>query len=380
MRTGILSALVISLLFVSTSTHARFLDVDDDHMYREAIHHLFDQDIISGYSDRTFKPEVVINRAEFTKILVDALYPHHITASCVSALEKSVNYNQLAFPDIQYQDWYGPYVCTGQLTGLIRGYIDGTFRPQAAISFVEAAKMLAVAFNLTVVDLPNLGELNELWYRPYVQSIDDMRAIPPTIQSFSQPIRRGEVAEMIYRLHQGTGKAIKTNEPYRTYEDIKTHNPRTTYKDEKKGFSLSYPSQWSDPHLLGRGEYDKTAPYTRSNWRIYLGPDEEECTGYGKCISRKYYIDGYPKDTFDDALGQVWVDTSISVLSDIESDGMFTLVYDEWNVRCNSKKALIETPVGTFRLTGTCGMDDERIGHEFDRILETFQYHLINRY
>jgi len=373
MRTGLSATLLISLLAVSSHAYA-FLDVDKDTRYQEAIQQLFEDGILQGYEDRTFKPTAVINRAEFTKIVVEAFYPHYVIASCVDDLQKIHSYfASIAFPDVNYLSWYGNYVCVGQLTGLIGGYPDGTFRPGDTISFVEVAKILAVAFKLTTVNLPNLGELTDLWYRPYVDAIDDLKAIPPTIATFEQPLRRGEMAELLYRLSKNSGTAIQVNEPYNTYEDIATNAETSVYMDKRNGFTLKYPSQWPEPHMLGRGVYDQTAPYSTSLFRLYLGPDKEKQRGYGSSVQRDYYIDKYDHADFEDALGLLVVDPYIHILADTDDGKTLLILYEEKGANCTSQKAMIVTDTDFYRFTGMCGADIPSVARELDRLMDYFK-------
>ncbi len=366
-----LRALLLLLVLFAPTAHAKFADVDDDYPYRDAIRFLEEKQVVSGYNDRTFKPDAIINRAEFTKIIVSMMYPYHVIAQCVPDFKNNTAlYEKLHFFDIDYDAWYGPSICTAQMFGLIGGYLDGTFRPEQRISIVEAAKILSIAFHLNVVNLPNLGELNELWYRPYVKTLEDLKAIPPSIVSFEQPVRRGEMAEMIYRLWDTN----RTEDPtgYRTYSDLVTQSPLSSYSNTTHGFQLLYPSQWGEPIYLGRGVYDERSPYARSLWRLYLGP-KYETTGYGEVIERDYFIDGYDPEIWDDAVGGLVVDTSVTILSDRETNTTFTVVYEEKGANCVSKKALILTDTSLFRLTANCGKSDPKVEREFDRLLETFK-------
>jgi hypothetical protein len=50
-----------------------FSDVNSETNYSQAIQYLKDQKIVQGYPDGSFSPSSTINRAEFTKILVNAI-------------------------------------------------------------------------------------------------------------------------------------------------------------------------------------------------------------------------------------------------------------------------------------------------------------------
>lgn len=99
-----------------------------------------------------------------------------------------------SFPDVLVDAWFAPSVCVAQQRGIIGGYSDGTFRPEQTISFVEAAKIIASFFGSVE---PEDGE----WYVPFVRNLEHRKAIPVSIATLSSSITRGEMSEMIRRLY-----------------------------------------------------------------------------------------------------------------------------------------------------------------------------------
>lgn len=180
--------LLLTLTLFPALTFAAFSDVSPNHSYAEAIGHLQSEGIIGGYPDGTFKPGHSINRAEFTKIMVESRYNANQINSCSS---------NGRFSDVASNAWFKNYVCLAKQQGLIDGYPDGTFGPSNQILLSEAAKIVANAFELTV-DM----ELQP-WYAPYLQRLTDLNAIPPSLGQPDQALNRGEMAEMIYRLSTG---------------------------------------------------------------------------------------------------------------------------------------------------------------------------------
>ncbi len=161
-----------------------FSDVDAEHENAEAIFFVKEQGIVSGYEDGTYKPDNEINRAEFTKIIIGATYGAEDINSCEPVKK---------FADVNYEEWYGPYICMAYNDGVVSGYPNGTFKPNNTINFVEAAKIIVNAFAYSY-------EESEIWYEPFVTILQDKFAIPVTIESLEQNITRGEMAEIIYRL------------------------------------------------------------------------------------------------------------------------------------------------------------------------------------
>lgn len=183
------SAVFAATLLLTTVPAYAFTDVSPDHLNAEAISYVQSKGIVSGYADGTFKADASINRAELTKIIVGALFTPE---------------GKNCFPDV-HEEWFAPYVCSAKVHGIIGGYPDGSFRPAQNISFAEAAKIIVVAFGRETS-----GDSN-VWYEGYVRSLGNVSAIPDSINRFDELITRGEMAEMIYRLHAKVTTKASTN-------------------------------------------------------------------------------------------------------------------------------------------------------------------------
>jgi hypothetical protein len=192
-KTTLLALTGLILLFPNSAD--AFSDVASSHPNYEAIMYLYENGIIDGYSDGTYRPDSTINRAEFTKIIIESI-------------AKTSNDNSNCFPDVK-QEWFAQYICYAKDKQIISGYPDGTFKPANNISFVEAAKIISVAFNINTIN--HDGE----WYKPFVIALEERMAIPLTIYAFDKPLTRGEMAEMIYRIQANT-----INKPTQTFSGL----------------------------------------------------------------------------------------------------------------------------------------------------------------
>lgn len=185
---------------VDFSLTGTFPDVPLSHPAYESIEYLVRKGIVGGYPDGTFKPEQEINRAEFTKIVIGARFLPLDIEGCLSSIPQELLYTQtLIFPDVARHQWFAKYVCHAKVAGMVGGYPDGTFRPAIPVNFVEAAKILANGFVLST----DSSSSENPWFRPFVDALAKHKAIPLSIRSLGQNITRGEMAEMIHRLHAG---------------------------------------------------------------------------------------------------------------------------------------------------------------------------------
>lgn len=177
-----------------------FPDVPSTHPNAEAITYVRTNGIVQGYADGSFHPDRRINRAEFTKIMVEATgsssIDEYATGGC--------------FTDVG-NEWFGRYVCYAKAHAIISGYGDGTFRPDQAINLSEAAKIMVNTFLL-----PQGGVApGDPWYKRFVEGMEMRQAIPLTVHAFSQKITRGEMAEMVYRI-----RANITDKPSQGYAKL----------------------------------------------------------------------------------------------------------------------------------------------------------------
>lgn len=204
MRHSLSLAIIGSMLLGATSAFAEdttfaqkpFTDVPSGSPYYEGVEYLRTHNVLKGYLDGTFKPTTRINRAEFVKFVVNPLIMDTNNMSdCLNA-NIGESTQTVFFSDVAKDSWYAPEVCFAKIKALIDGYPDGTYRPAANINFVEAAKIINNVFALGIEE----EDTGEFWYRPYVQRLSDLHAIPTSIKRFDQILTRGEMSEMVYRL------------------------------------------------------------------------------------------------------------------------------------------------------------------------------------
>ena len=106
-----------------------YSDVSEGQWFNNAISTLANAGILSGYPDGTFRPNAPITRAEFTKI----------AASFFERVEYTIDN---PFNDVDDEDWFYKFVMAAYEGGLITGYPEGDFRPNANISRAESVTIV----------------------------------------------------------------------------------------------------------------------------------------------------------------------------------------------------------------------------------------------
>lgn len=197
-------AVVSTLLFTSVLA---FSDVSNSHPNADAIHFLEHEGIVSGYGDGTFHPEYAINRAEFTKIIIESA---NISTSTLCEIA--------SFRDASLGEWFGPYVQAARCQGIINGYSDGTFRPSNNVNYAEAAKIVVETFD---IPQPQYFRAPDNWYDPYIDALASVGATPRNDINPGDLLSRGDMAQILYavlphddyenhshELPQGTSEAL----------------------------------------------------------------------------------------------------------------------------------------------------------------------------
>ena len=175
-----------------------FTDVRTTHPNYDAIEYLRQQNVLRGYLDGNFKPDASITRAEFVSILMSPLFVSGTRENDCLATHFSGT-GTIFFPDVDRKSEAAQNICAATLHEVIRGYADGTFKPNNRINFAEAAKIAGTVFSLQV---RRDTDSDPRWYAAYVMSLSDKNAIPKSIRSVTQSVSRGEMAEILYRLKQ----------------------------------------------------------------------------------------------------------------------------------------------------------------------------------
>jgi len=90
--------------------------------------------IINGYPDGTFKPDNNITRAEFAKIAC--------IAGGMGTSADMLKSSPSRFTDVAAGQWYTGYVNLANSQGWVKGFPDGTFRPNNQITYAEVITVL----------------------------------------------------------------------------------------------------------------------------------------------------------------------------------------------------------------------------------------------
>jgi len=153
----------LSIPIAGSSQSGTFTDLDG-HWAKQSIEQAGEYGFVTGYTDGTFKPDNNVTRAEFTAMIARAM-----------KLESNVG-SELIYAD-QISGWAKPFISAAEQAGIVKGYQDGTFRPNNQITRAEMTAMMIRALGssldsksqLTFADADQIA----VWARPFVRAAVD---------------------------------------------------------------------------------------------------------------------------------------------------------------------------------------------------------------
>ncbi len=91
---------------------------------------------------------------------------------------------------VRVPQWYARPVCLARQLGIVGGYPDGTFRPGKDVNLAEALKIALLAFD---VQAGQAAE-NEQWFEPYLRAARDRGILMDLLKTPDHVLTRGEMA------------------------------------------------------------------------------------------------------------------------------------------------------------------------------------------
>lgn len=150
----IVVCIALSMLLLTSVKAASFSDTAG-YPWENSIEYLKNKGIVQGYSDGSFHPDERVNRAEFTKIIMQSNFEEELQNFIPS---------QKCFEDVELYQWFAPYICLAAEKKIINGYPDGNFQPSQTINQAEALKILLGTF-----EIPLTAKEGE-WFETYLET------------------------------------------------------------------------------------------------------------------------------------------------------------------------------------------------------------------
>ena len=155
--------------------------------YEAAVSALVELGIVNGYNDGTYQPKKVVSRAEMAKLLVISagLEPAALVAKGVTN-----------FSDVDRDHWATGYINVASQYGYINGYPDGTFRPDATVTYAEAVTMA-----VRVLGYKTVVESKGTWPTNYIAKAQELKVLKDVnYGTYAEGAVRGNVALIIWNM------------------------------------------------------------------------------------------------------------------------------------------------------------------------------------
>ena len=185
----------------------KFSDVSDSYT-ATAVETLRLRGVLDGYGDGTFRPDTVLNRAQFCKMAVYAM----------DGSGELGRYSTVTlFPDVKPSHWASAYINMAAKKGVIAGFADGKFKPNQTVTAGQAVTIL----------MRGLGYKDEnmggVWPQGYMAEAQTCGLLKSTgITSAYSALTRGQAAKLFLNLFEakrGTGEGAVVLFNYTLGED-----------------------------------------------------------------------------------------------------------------------------------------------------------------
>ena len=147
---------------------------------------------IKGYPWGTVAPDANITRAETAEIIYRLLEASKLNRQRTNP-----------FPDVAMGEWYAQSVTYLASIGIIKGYLDGTFKPDNPITRAEFATMISGFDNLEIANYNKFSDVEGHWAVGYINSAATKGWVAGYPDGTFKPenyITRAEVVSVINRM------------------------------------------------------------------------------------------------------------------------------------------------------------------------------------
>ncbi len=332
------------------------------HWAENFIRGLANKELISGFSDGTFKPNEKMTRAQYAALLVKAFNPSAKRAA-------------KSFTDVPNDFWAKDVIQQAYRAEFLSGFPDNTFKPNENVQRVQVIVSLVNGLGLSATDGNALN------------AYDDRNAIPdyardevitatkkqiavnyPKVKELNpnQEATRAEVAAMVYQALVDANQVSQINSPYIVSADTGGGEPVTSFPDIQ--------NHWAKPFIegllaqglisgFGDGTFKPQEKMTRAQYAALIAKafnpaakrepknflDVSDKSWAKDAIQKAYrggFLAGYPDNTFRQGENVQRVQALVSLVSGLDlsdADTEALKVYDDREAIPNYAKEKVAT-------------------------------------
>ncbi len=338
----IMVALLVCTISIAIAK-SKFPDTVDT-KYDAAVEKLTDLNVITGFPDGTFKPGEPVTRAQLCKMIVEGL--------------DLKNANEVAlyqFSDVTQNHWGYKWIKTAVDNNIIVGYPDGTFQPDATVTYAESMTMILRALKLEA------QMKDKTWPSGYMNEASAQGLLKDV--SYTNPnsaANRGEVSMSMYNM------VLKVEKQKEEEEQAKKEAQEKAEEEAKKNaldFGLVDSTSSSKSVYYLKFDGDKTKyPINSISGKTKLTDSKVEglegnVIGYKETKDELDIPVTYTKTSFDKAL----------VISKVETDTITFSDKSKWNISTNTFKNTYNV-YSFIRITADVDKEDTLVFEKVDTI------------
>lgn len=192
-----------------------YSDISDLTLEKQA-KELSELNIINGYDDGSFRPENNITRAEFSKIIMEAVINNDFSDA------------ENRFYDVSERHWACDYIYRARYAGIINGTSETTFDPEENVTYEQAIKMIVCALGYETEAFEKGG-----WPNGYIKQADFLGILSNVNFVGEDFATRGNVVRMVRNALDIPFYYLNTPENItnREYSDISIYEIKRNYLD-----------------------------------------------------------------------------------------------------------------------------------------------------
>jgi len=178
-----LAVIVAMIATMGMTAFASFSDVPAGTVTYEAVNTLSALGILEGFPDGTFQPDGDITRAQFAAVVTRAM-----------GFSGIMTQGSTRFTDVPATHWASGYVRMATDLGVINGFPDGTFGPDANVTYEQAVTMIMRAIGFEPMAMQRGG-----FPTGYLVAAAQMNVTANIgVVNQTEPAPRGLVARLVY--------------------------------------------------------------------------------------------------------------------------------------------------------------------------------------
>ena len=202
-----------------------FADVSEVKWFYNSVKAVFEAGIMEGKNSNTFAPNESMTRAQIVTIF------YRLAQAYETGLGKN-----LKFTDTPKSAWYADYLGWAVRENLVSGYPEGDFRPNAAISRQELAKLIVVFLKYVIADTEGCEALVDSfadagtfpsWSAGYIEALRETGLMAGDSSGNFNPKKtatRAEVATVLVRMLPIVKDALSPEPPPMGWNSYMTYH------------------------------------------------------------------------------------------------------------------------------------------------------------